>query len=119
MKKVAVALLLLCGVFNSFAEPLERPVMALYSSTNAAQREVAWSTRPGIRYVLQESGDLENWSTIDGFPSEASALAQQHQIELDATNRFFRVQVLDEQPPVIEDSNPSDGDFWGEAFFGC
>jgi len=94
------------------AQSLERPVMALYSSTNAAQREVAWSTQPGIRYVLQECSSLasNDWETVAGYPSKAEALAQQHVISLNATNRFFRVQVLDEQPPEME-SNPDDGDF--------
>ncbi len=92
--------------------------MALYSTTNAAQREVAWSTTPGIRYVLQECNNLASnvWTTVDGFPSEASALAQQHVIELSGvSNAFFRVQVLDEQPPEIV-SDPAPGDFGVRRF---
>ena len=87
--------------------------MALYSTTNAAQREVAWSTRPGIRYVLQESSNLSSndWKTVAGYPSEAEALAQYHVVNVDVPNRFYRVQVLDEQPPEIVESYPADGDF--------
>lgn len=113
MKKlIAVVFLLNLCVFGYSAE-LSQPVMALYSTTNAAQREVAWSTEPGIRYVLQECSNLtsNDWTTVSGYPSEAEALAQQHLIELDATNRFYRVQMLDEQSPEIVTRVPSDGAF--------
>jgi formylglycine-generating enzyme required for sulfatase activity len=106
-------LLFFVSVLSLHATELNQPVMALYSSTNAAQREVAWATRPGIRYVLQENSSLasNDWKTVAGFPSEAEALAQYHLINVDASNRFYRVQVLDEQPPEIIDSYPLDGDF--------
>jgi formylglycine-generating enzyme required for sulfatase activity len=100
-------------VISSYAAELSQPFMALYSTTNATQSEVAWSTQPGIRYVLQECTNLDsnNWVTVAGYPSEADALAQQHVTELDHAGRFFRVQVLDEQPPEIEESYPAEGDF--------
>lgn len=92
----------------------EAPTMVLYPvATNTAQREVAWSTRPGIRYLLQETTNLVDsaWSTVQGFPTEAQALAQQHVIELDAPNHFFRVQALDEQPPEMLQRHPDHNDF--------
>ena len=110
-RSVLVSIFLLAA--SVFGQELVTPVMALYSTTNAAQREVAWSTRPGIRYVLQECTNLasNDWTTVAGYPSEAEALAQQHVVELaGASNAFFRVQVLDEQPPEMN-SNPDDGDF--------
>ena len=111
MKMWNVWLLSLLFVMGSFGQELSPPVMALYSTTNAAQREVAWSTVPGLRYELQTSTNLETWTTVAGYPSEAEALAQQYVIGLaGASNAFFRVQVLDEQPPEMN-SNPDDGDF--------
>jgi len=71
--------------------------------------QVIWATEPGIRYELQESDDLEHWTTVEGFPTEALALAQKHIIEREATgtHRFFRVRMLDEQPPSITRRNPA------------
>ena len=91
------------------AETLNPPFMALYSSTNATQREVAWSTRPGIRYVLQESSNLtsNDWKTVAGFPTEAEARTQHHLISIAAaSNAFYRVQLLDEQSPEIVSQFP-------------
>jgi hypothetical protein len=57
---------------------------------------VIWPTEPGIRYELQESTTLQpnSWTPVDGFPSEAEALAQQHAFELEGDRRFFRVAEL-------------------------
>lgn len=52
-----------------------------------------------------------DWTTVAGYPSEAEALAQQQLIGLDQPSRFYRVLVLDEQPPKIEESVPADGNF--------
>lgn len=116
MRKLICGLMVLAGACGVIAQT--RPTMALYSTTNAAQREVAWSTEPGIRYVLQECTHLasNDWTTLEGFPSEASALAQQHLIELNAEGRFYRVQVLDEQPPEIVSRTPGDGTFGVRRF---
>ena len=101
-----------------WAEVLEPPVMALYAASDQSEREVAWSTRPGARYVLQECSNLasNDWVTVAGYPSEAAALAQQQLVELDAINRFYRVAALDEQPPDIEIRIPDDGDFGVRRF---
>ncbi len=113
MKKVMTGCCLFLAGLSLFAEPLVRPVMGLYSvETNAAQKEVAWSTQPGLRYELQVSTNLQTWVRVDGFPTEAEALAQQHRIELSvASKRFFRVRIIDQQPPVITPRNPASGAF--------
>ena len=107
MKKCLFAMCFFMGVVC--AETLNPPFMALYSSTNATQREVAWSTRPGIRYVLQESSNLtsNDWKTVAGFPTEAEARTQHHLISIAAaSNAFYRVQLLDEQSPEIVSQFP-------------
>lgn len=116
MKKGIIVLSLLgCLLLTvySFAEPFSRPEMVLLPvEASPTQRELLWSTEPGIRYELQSSTNLETWTTVDGFPTEAAALAQQHLLELqDAPKGFFRVLVLDEQPPVITPESPVDGAF--------
>jgi formylglycine-generating enzyme len=76
--------------------------------------EIIWSTDPGIRYELQFSTDLGSWSAVTGYPLEADSLAQHHEIEVgsDAYERwFFRVQKLDEQPPVVINRIPGANTF--------
>ncbi len=100
------------------AQAQSRPEMLLLPvETNSSQRELLWSTDPGIRYELQSSTNLVTWTTVAGFPSKAEALAQQQMIELQAASkRFFRVLVLDEQPPEITSRIPADGSFGVRRF---
>jgi len=72
---------------------------------------VIWPTEPGIRYILEQSTDLEVWTTVDGFPSEAEALAHQHAFEMESDRRFFRVIELDEQPPKAINKTPGKNSF--------
>jgi len=91
----------------------ETPMIILRDTGQGEEPEeklqVIWATDPGIRYELQESDDLEHWTTVEGFPTEAQALAQQFIIEREfaGTRRFFRVRMLDEQPPAITRRNPA------------
>jgi formylglycine-generating enzyme required for sulfatase activity len=93
-----------------------QPLMTLVpDDMEPGQQRLIWSTDPGIRYELQESsniGDPDGWSTVAGYPTEAEALAQQAIIELNAPDRrFYRVRMLDEQPPQIASRSPADGTF--------
>jgi hypothetical protein len=104
----------LVGMTFSFVAmgQLRPELLLLPVETNTVQRELLWSTEPGIRYELQSSTNLETWTTVDGFPTEAAALAQQHVLELQNSPKgFFRVLALDEQPPVIAPQSPTDGAF--------
>jgi formylglycine-generating enzyme len=106
-----LTLFLLC-----LSSPASQPVMTLVpDEAEPGQQRLIWSTDPGIRYELQETDDIsdpDSWSTVAGYPSEAEALAQQALIELDAPDqKFFRVAMLDEQPPVIARRRPGDGSF--------
>jgi hypothetical protein len=80
---------------------------------NTTGRSLVWSTEPGIRYKLQVSDDLNDplaWDTVDGFPNEAYALAQQHEIAtITGDHLFYRVVALDEQPPTISSRLPGNG----------
>ncbi len=95
----------------------DSPVIILPNDEPGADAEkpkrVIWSTEPGIRYELQESTTLESdsWTTVDGFPSEAEALAQQHAFETSGDRRFFRIVELDEQPPELVELSPGNDAF--------
>lgn len=76
--------------------------------------QVVWETKPGVRYELQESGSLTNWSAVPGYPSEASQYAEAYAFNASneqATARFFKVVEYDEQPPVLSNLIPYDGAF--------
>ncbi|MEX2607262.1 MAG: SUMF1/EgtB/PvdO family nonheme iron enzyme [Kiritimatiellia bacterium] len=97
-----------------------QPQMVLLPEEGETSRKVVWSTEPGIRYGLQVSEDLNDppgWQTVEGSPSEATALAQQHEIEkLTGDRLFFRVEQLDEQPPQVARRFPAYGSFGAERF---
>jgi formylglycine-generating enzyme len=93
-----------------------QPIMTMLpEEAEPGQQRLIWSTDPGIRYELQESSSLDDpdsWTTVAGYPTEAQALAQQKLIELDAPERkFYRVRMLDEQPPVIVSRIPGNEAF--------
>ncbi|MFA5688435.1 MAG: Ig-like domain-containing protein [Kiritimatiellales bacterium] len=117
MKKV-LRWFLPCLMFSFTATGQLRPrLLLLPGEASSTQRELLWSTDPGIRYELQFSTNLADWSVVDGFPAVAGSLAQQHMLELQNSRKgFFRVLVLDEQPPEIVSRIPADGSFGVRRF---
>jgi hypothetical protein len=116
MNHRALFSLLLSGVAVLFPLGLlaSAPIILPVDDPEALEsHRVIWATEPGIRYELMESADLENWTVVAGFPTEAEALAQQHAFELDVAGepRFFKVRPLDEQAPEIVGRFPDEGDF--------
>ncbi|MCH7225024.1 immunoglobulin domain-containing protein [Haloferula sp. A504] len=65
-----------------------------------------WATDPGVRYDLWESGDLDDWQRVDGFPMEATGLSMEYAFTPD-TRKFFRIESLDEQPPLVAGQYPA------------
>ena len=107
--KLLVAASFLLPLVTLYSDP---PIILPADDPEASEsHRIIWSTDPGIRYELQESTDLSTWTTVDGFPSEAQALAQQHKFEADAPAKFFRVIELDEQGPEIVSKRPRDEAF--------
>lgn len=80
--------------------------------------ELVWNTKPGVRYRLWESPDLDDWSVVDGYPVEADALGAVHEVPLTPPARFYKVEALDEQPPGITSRFPDDSDFGIRRFAG-
>ena len=107
------------GALTIWAQP-EMVILPGAEGTSPGAQRVIWSTDPGIRYELQESTDLndpDGWATVEGYPSEAEALAQQAMVEQQAAGaKFYRVVVLDEQPPTIVQHTPGDGAFGVRRF---
>jgi formylglycine-generating enzyme required for sulfatase activity len=114
---VALGIRLSCAIGYS-----EAPVVIVLPDNepggNPGERlQVLWSTEPGIRYALQESTDLSGWTTIAGYPTEAAALTQQQMVEVQAGGaRFYRVVMLDNQPPAIVRRSPGNGAFGVKRF---
>lgn len=78
------------------------------AKSHSITQRVVWSAEPGVRYELQSSPQLSGWITVPGFPAPATALAQQHTVNLTNANpRHFRVRLVDEQPPVVTDQFPA------------
>ncbi|MCU0785607.1 MAG: hypothetical protein MUF81_16500 [Verrucomicrobia bacterium] len=73
--------------------------------------KLVWPATPGLRYEVQQSTNLQSWSTAPGYPATANGPAQQMPFLTDGNARFFQVRELDEQPPGIVNQYPQDGGF--------
>jgi hypothetical protein len=73
--------------------------------------KVVWPATPGLRYEVQQSTNLQTWSTAPGYPAAANGPAQQMPFQTTGDARFFQVKELDEQPPAIASQYPADGGF--------
>lgn len=73
--------------------------------------KLVWPTTPGLRYEVQQSTNLQTWTTAPGFPASAPGPAQQMPFTPSGNARFFQVKQLDEQPPIIASQYPADGGF--------
>ena len=82
-----------------------------------APLELVWNTTPGVRYSLWESPDLASWSEVSGYPAVADALSGLHEIQATPPKRFFQVELIDEQPPVIVSRSPDDGGFGIKRYY--
>lgn len=65
-----------------------------------------WDAIPEVRYELQQSLDLKEWTTVEGYPGEASGTYMTQTISVQTPSLFYRVRMIDEQPPVISTQIP-------------
>ncbi len=71
-----------------------------------------WDTVPGVRYVLESSGDLKHWEPISGGLILSDGVVGLREFPLGAGGgRFFRAQAVDEQPPTLSHRYPAPGAF--------
>lgn len=114
---VPLLVLLSCAIGNAEAPTVIVLPEGEPGGTPGQQLRVLWSTEPGIRYALQESTDLSGWTTLAGYPTEAEALTQQQIVEVQTGGaRFYRVVMLDNQPPSIVQRSPGNGAFGVKRF---
>lgn len=100
-------------------EPL-RTVLERSTEGAVEPWELLWNTRPGFRYRVWESNDLETWEVLPGFPREADSLSDSQLLpESPRVNsgNFFRVEMLDEQAPRIASQYPADEAFAIRRFY--
>lgn len=113
---LACAFLLSLSVAVSNAE-VASPLITAQPEEGAAEARLIWTTIPGLRYELQESADLKNWTAQAGQPIEAEALAVETNVEFGALGTaYFRVKQLDEQPPEIVQRIPDNESFGVRRF---
>ncbi len=78
---------------------------------NPQNFNLVWPATPGLRYEVQQSTNLQSWSTAPGYPATAFGPAQQMPFSTAGTAGFYRVNQLDDQPPIIASQYPADGGF--------
>jgi peptidoglycan/xylan/chitin deacetylase (PgdA/CDA1 family) len=78
----------------------------------SATHTLSWATESGQQYLLEESTNLDDWSTPDGFPSVASGKDMLWPIEVSSgSSAFYRVNMLEGQAfnlPLPEDGTRYD-----------
>lgn len=81
------------------------------SSAPGANYKIIWDTEPGMKYRLERSSDLQSWTAEAGYPIPASGIADQFSFTATGERMFYRVSVVDEQPPTIAARSPANRDF--------
>jgi hypothetical protein len=100
---VAIAAALLVPLLR--AETKIATQFDLSSETTPAARKFYFETIPGHRYGLWQSINLLDWEVVSGFPKVADGMALEHTFaQLD--KKFFQIEPIDEQAPVIVDQFP-------------
>ncbi len=77
--------------------------------------KVIWSAEPGVSYSLEDSGDLSQWNVVTGFPTNAGGMAMLHQFN-PPQRKFFKIEAVDNEPPVVVSQYPPDGGFAIDRF---
>ncbi|MDF7822385.1 lectin-like protein [Pontiellaceae bacterium B12227] len=101
-------------LISAFAQSNEIHLLPANTWDSNETHQVVWETKPGVRYELQESGSLTNWSSVDGYPATAGQYADAftfNALSNAPDARFFKLVEFDEQPPEVADMSPGDGAF--------
>lgn len=113
-----ITLSLAISVFGSLVAVLipnaaaQNPLIAVQPEEDASEARLIWTAIPGFRYELQESLDLNSWTTPTGRVVQAQGLAMETNIEFSANEAaYFRVRQIDDQAPEISRRIPDDGAF--------
>ncbi len=83
----------------------------IFPGDTAQSLKLVWPATPGLRYTVQQSTNLQSWTTAPGYPAVANGPAQQMIFPTTNNTAFYRVSELDDQPPAIVSQYPVDGGF--------
>ncbi|MEI6075528.1 MAG: immunoglobulin domain-containing protein [Verrucomicrobiota bacterium] len=104
----------LVALFNClalFATAATTNKAVIFPGDTAQSQKLVWPATPGLRYTVQQSTNLQSWTTAPGYPVAANGPAQQFVFPTTNQSGFFKVSQLDEQPPSIVTQYPPDGGF--------
>jgi formylglycine-generating enzyme required for sulfatase activity len=111
MKIRNLLVLLNCLATFSLAAQTNQPVIFPGDATNPGSLKLVWPATPGLRYAVQQSTNLQTWTTAPGYPAAAFGPAQQMTFQPTGNAGFYKVSQLDDQPPAIVSQYPPDGGF--------
>lgn len=108
MAGLTVVCSMMHGAGLASAAPSESiPAVIEADEGDSGGMRILWQAEPGVRYDLRTSQDLNaGFDPVPGFPTEATALWQEHRFPV-ADRAFFRIEKLDEQHPVIIEQYPT------------
>ena len=98
-----------CQIIVAQAAPTHSAV--IFPGDTAQTLNLVWPATPGLRYEVKESTNLQSWTTAPGYPAPAFGPAQQMPFSSTDRTHFYKVNQLDDQPPVIASQYPADGGF--------
>ena len=112
MKTRTLTLLLSCvAVLPMAAQTNQITIFHDEDALTPENLKLVWPATPGLRYEVQQSTNLQSWSTAPGYPAAANGPAQQMPFATTNAAMFFQVRELDEQPPAIVSQYPQNGGF--------
>jgi formylglycine-generating enzyme required for sulfatase activity len=107
LRRLGFVLFAALQLLSAAAEPPQVATQFDFSSeTTPGARKFYFATIPGHRYTLQRSTDLQTWTDVAGYPQTATGLSIGHTFS-QGVKEYFRIQPIDDQPPVIEDQFPA------------
>ncbi len=68
--------------------------------------ELLWNTDPGVQYRVWESDNLSTWDPLPGYPRAADSQADSQLLDGQDPNKFYRVELIDEQAPRLRAAFP-------------
>lgn len=105
---IAAALMTLAGIGLSGTEA---PVLLPEEEPGTPEDwQIVWSTEPGSTYAVEQSDNVSDWTTLEGYPQPAQSVVSVEPVE-SGQGTFFRVTKVDQQGPEILEQFPAVDDF--------
>jgi len=88
----SVGILLACWLLLPVLLGQQAPIILPSDNpSSGTPLRVVWPTEPGLLYQLEQSIDLQTWTTVQGYPVVATAKEFQYPFAMEGDRRFFRV----------------------------